>query len=1029
MSDRAGWLKAWRTAWLRNMSQRRPLLFVLAMVHVSSCAGDGDDGPTIPSVPQYSLNVSISSGVASSIGEGETLHNDGEVVAYSINAKPGFQNPLLLIDGQVSALVGDLVMTKSHTLIATADPIVALPPSDSILISSLAQAVVNASPQELSQMLDRTWDSLLATLAEDSAVSSFGRAIAYAFVPERDAGLLARALVSAAPYKAEMMPPTLDRRPASSTHTEIVYINGIATTTADLQLTWQGALRPLAERIGLTSAAGFGVSGFYNRAATAEDPAVQEFLTCVALKWNQITYGITTALLNLPGCLPDVGLLIPGVGVVDDFTEAITQVTNLVFLNGNPSFVQVDAIRLADAILQHRQQGKRILLVAHSQGNLMVGEALNYLQARSAWTSSDLRCVGWIAVAPPIAPVAPSLMAKPSSLIIRGMRTADILEILLAPSTGGVVTVTNELSDDYDSQGWFWTHILGWFGFGTGGALHSIVKSYFGMPRTEAYIGGALLAQTASLDRSCPVAPPVDSIATLAVQSNLSTSWTMDPGGFTGSGTTGSFTVAPAASGTAYTLSPARVSGHTFTVTNSDGGGNSVTVRPGEAKSFNILYSGAGSLPTVTLTASPTTVSAGQGTILSWSSTNVSSCSAAWTAGTGTSGTVAISPTATTSYAISCTGANGTANASVTVTVRTGSCPAPQLISAPIQTPTTWVSGVVGCADYLVTNKISVTSALQVTPGTAVSFKTNAALIIQGAGSLTAIGTSTAPIRFLGEQATPRSWDGIEFRSNSAANELTWVEVAYGTRGSFVPAGGVNVIQGARLKLTHTTIRGSADAGLVVEDGGTIPGFAANHFIDNNRVGLSIPAGLVHSLDLATDYATGNGKAYIDVTRGPISGNPQIWRVTSVPLRISGNNAIVTALTIVPGAYLLFNTNAGFVVQGTGSLTAVGTSAAPIRFLGEHAFPSSWDGIEFRSNSAANELTWVEVAYGTTNTFSPAGEIVVAGGASLRLTNSLLRDSAEWGLYVEPTGIITPTPLSSGGNTFSNNAGGNSNIP
>jgi hypothetical protein len=54
---------------------------------------------------------------------------------------------------------------------------------------------------------------------------------------------------------------------------------------------------------------------------------------------------------------------------------------------------------------------------------------------------------------------------------------------------------------------------------------------------------------------------------------------------------------------------------------------------------------------------------------LSWTSANVTSCSAAWTSATSTSGSQALSPSATTDYGITCTGNYGTVSATTTVKV------------------------------------------------------------------------------------------------------------------------------------------------------------------------------------------------------------------------------------------------------------------------------------------------------------------------------------------------------------------------
>jgi hypothetical protein len=77
--------------------------------------------------------------------------------------------------------------------------------------------------------------------------------------------------------------------------------------------------------------------------------------------------------------------------------------------------------------------------------------------------------------------------------------------------------------------------------------------------------------------------------------------------------------------------------------------------------------------PTVTLTASPTSVAAGGTTTLSWTTTNATSCTASGGTFTGNestgSGSTSVVAAATTTYTLTCTGAGGTASQTATVTV------------------------------------------------------------------------------------------------------------------------------------------------------------------------------------------------------------------------------------------------------------------------------------------------------------------------------------------------------------------------
>jgi hypothetical protein len=81
---------------------------------------------------------------------------------------------------------------------------------------------------------------------------------------------------------------------------------------------------------------------------------------------------------------------------------------------------------------------------------------------------------------------------------------------------------------------------------------------------------------------------------------------------------------------------------------------------------------GAPASPTVSLTASPSSVAHSGSTTLNWSATNATSCSAsgAWSGGKGTSGNQTVnSLTATSTFTLSCTGVGGSASDSAVVTV------------------------------------------------------------------------------------------------------------------------------------------------------------------------------------------------------------------------------------------------------------------------------------------------------------------------------------------------------------------------
>jgi PKD repeat protein len=110
------------------------------------------------------------------------------------------------------------------------------------------------------------------------------------------------------------------------------------------------------------------------------------------------------------------------------------------------------------------------------------------------------------------------------------------------------------------------------------------------------------------------------------------------------------------------TVSPLSTSTYTLTCS---GPGGSVN------KSATVTANVPPPVPTVTISANPTTINAGSSSLLTWSSTNATSCTAsdAWSGPFATSGSQTVSPTTTSTYTLTCNGAGGASSQSATVTV------------------------------------------------------------------------------------------------------------------------------------------------------------------------------------------------------------------------------------------------------------------------------------------------------------------------------------------------------------------------
>lgn len=173
-------------------------------------------------------------------------------------------------------------------------------------------------------------------------------------------------------------------------------------------------------------------------------------------------------------------------------------------------------------------------------------------------------------------------------------------------------------------------------------------------------------------------APPLvtsGSSATLIWASKNATSCTAS-GGWSGSrATSGSASTGAITSSTSFTLTCSGASGTTAT-----------------AETVHVTLTTPN--PSLSLIASPSSVTSGSSATLTWSSTNATSCTASggWSGSENASGTMKETPTATTTYTLTCSGASGTtpavASATVTVTAPTLACVAePATLAEQVQNP------------------------------------------------------------------------------------------------------------------------------------------------------------------------------------------------------------------------------------------------------------------------------------------------------------------------------------------------------
>jgi hypothetical protein len=324
----------------------------------------------------------------------------------------------------------------------------------------------------------------------------------------------------------------------------------------------------------------------------------------------------------------------------------------------------------------------------------------------------------------------------------------------------------------------------------------------------------------------------------------------------------------------------------------------------------------------------------------------------------------------------------------------------------------------------------SVDAPLTLAPGVKLVMAAGSTLYVSQSGALKAAGTAALPITFTGEQATAGYWKGIEFVfSNNVNNELSQAVVEYAggsSRGAAVSLLSLSTSP-SRVKMANLTLRNSSSGGFGFDSLALVDQFSAVTSTLNAFAGYSSANG-ASVLGGDSSY-TGNTQNHVRLDNPLAIGRAQTWHALNVPYLLpnGGNYNVDAALTIEAGTQLIMASGSALYVSQTGSLSAVGTAAAPIRMRGAQATPGYWKGVQFIfSNSTANVMDHTEITDAGAGSPSNSGAIYMlslsTAPARLALSNSAISNSASWGVFRDELSVFTAS-----GNTFTNNVSGGVN--
>lgn len=352
--------------------------------------------------------------------------------------------------------------------------------------------------------------------------------------------------------------------------------------------------------------------------------------------------------------------------------------------------------------------------------------------------------------------------------------------------------------------------------------------------------------------------------------------------------------------------------------------------------------------------------------------------------------------------------------------------PVTYTVTRPDNTKTTWTVTVLVSTDviidqditadatwsanhtYIIQGNIYVDNAiLTIEPGTVIKFESGASLNIgySSNATLIATGTSVNPITLTSTSSTPSAgaWQGLFFyQFTQSTSVLSYCNILFAGSDSYY--GAVNLM-GCNLPMNNCSVVNSGSYGIYTEYNNNKGGFVS---FSNNTINTTAKYGIVIDAQKLSTIGTGNtftNAKGVSIGGSYDSNTAQTWKNLGVPYFVDHELYIDGSLTIEPGTVFMFDAGGHVTVGYSASTTFVadgGSASTPITFTSSALSPSAgaWEGISFYDYTQTNsKMNYCVVDYAGSNAYY--GAVNLFGGSSIIFTNNNVRNSANYGIYLE----------------------------
>jgi hypothetical protein len=470
------------------------------------------------------LSVFADAGVAGTPAEQDSMYAYGADVPYAFQAAPGYHNLQVTLDGRPAPASGVLHMDADHALTAAAEVHVTVPSGGEDLLSS-ARAILTAhdKPAAFQHHLNLV-GALYDAMEMEQASARLDSVYRLAWDAVQDSAAIRQAhealanrtfaIERAAPAALRFGPARMSVAAADApAGTTFMTVNGIFNGPG-------GAAKYMAEAEKSARNAGVMKEGdvfrlYYNSSFLNSDEVPQRLMRCFenALADHRFI-GYVLLVPRLLWCVAEAAYK----GILSfDIFEAAGQALHMAGVF--PIKSARDARILGDTMQAQLRRGERVVYVPHSQGNLMVQEALLYNRQNAPDLQSRL-CIGVVSLA---SPESGHFLLRPG--LEQGMYVRDDI-ILLLPFTQNYPQIeTDKSAAAARTWGrWYWR----WLGVSRVVqvieriGLHSSTDSYLGARQSRDWITGTLRIERAVLAGMAECRAPVtDSVEVTPPQATL----------------------------------------------------------------------------------------------------------------------------------------------------------------------------------------------------------------------------------------------------------------------------------------------------------------------------------------------------------------------------------------------------------------------------------------------------------------------------------------------------------------------------